>query len=81
VLDAHLLPRFGETDVAAIRPSDVEAFRARLAARGRGVNTIRNIIGVLSQVLGELIADRQLAFNGAPSCSPSPGRTSTSRAR
>jgi integrase len=63
VLDAHLLPRFGYMKVAAIRPSEVESFRAEMAARGKGANTIRNVLGVLRQILRELVVDEQLGSN------------------
>lgn len=64
-LDVHLLPALGHRPVASLRPSDVEALRARLAAAGKGANTISNVVGVLRQILAELVADRQLASNPA----------------
>lgn len=62
-LDVHLLPRFGSSRVAVIRPSDVETLRAEMAADGKGANTIRNVVGVLSIILAELVADRLLMSN------------------
>jgi integrase len=75
-LDVHLFPAFGCRPVASIRPSDVEALRAKLAADGKGTNTIRNIVGVLRRVLDDLVADRQIPFNPAalPSRGKRPGR-------
>ncbi|MGH2450898.1 MAG: tyrosine-type recombinase/integrase [Candidatus Limnocylindria bacterium] len=64
-LDVHILPALGHRPTASVRPSDVEALRASLAARGYGANTISNIVGVLRQVLAELVADRQLPSNPA----------------
>lgn len=64
-LDVHLLPALGHRPVASLRPSDVEALRARLAAASKGANTISNVVGVLRQILAELVADRQLASNPA----------------
>jgi integrase len=71
-----LLPAFGQRYVASLRASDVEALRTRLAAVGRGANTITNVTGVLRRVLDELVADHQLAHNPAalPRRGKRPGR-------
>ena len=52
-LDVWLLPAFGPRQVASLRVSEVEALRAKLAAAGKGGNTIANIVGV-RYVLGDL---------------------------
>ena len=76
-LDAHLLPAFRARQVASLRRSDVEALRARLAAAGKGANTITNVVGVLRCILEELVADGALPFNPAalPSRGKRPGRS------
>jgi hypothetical protein len=34
-----------------------------MAKKGKGANTIRNVVGVLSMILAELVADGDLAAN------------------
>jgi integrase len=64
-LDVWLLPTFGSRYVASLRSSDVDDLRSRLAAAGKGANTITNVTGVLRRVLDDLVADRQLPYNPA----------------
>lgn len=59
-IDRHLLPRFGDVRVCAIRRADILAFRAQLATLpGRGKRPalsnkrINGIIGPLKQILNE----------------------------
>jgi integrase len=65
VLDRHLLPAFGQKPVAAIRPSDVEALRTKLAQAGLGAGTITYAIVVARLIFGELVLDGELAANPA----------------
>ncbi len=62
-LDAHLLPAFGLRPAVAIKPSDVQAFRAAMASKGKGQNTIKNVVGVLRMVMGELVYDGAIPSN------------------
>ena len=71
-LDVWLLPAPRGRYVASLRPSDVKTLRTRLAAAGKGANTITNTVGVLRRVLDELVADRQLPHN--PAALPKPGK-------
>lgn len=62
-LDAHLLPTFATRPVVAIKPSHVQAFRTTMARRAKGQNTIKNVVGVLRMVMGELVYDGAIPSN------------------
>lgn len=50
----------------------MEDVRTRLAAAGKGANTITNVTGILRRVLDDLVVDRQLAYN--PAALPNRGK-------
>jgi integrase len=51
ILRAHLLPRFGETDVERLRQDQVEAFAVAMLRDGKAPRTRANVLKLLSQVL------------------------------
>ena len=65
LLDSLILPRFAETPLVAIQPSDLEAFVADLVAAGKAPATIRKVWQVVSGVFGMAIRDRLVALTPA----------------
>ncbi len=61
VLERHLIPAFGDLYIDRIRPPDVKAWQAKVAARIRAgeiaPTTANTILAVLRQVLGEAADD------------------------
>jgi integrase len=51
ILHAHLLPRFGETELASLRQDQVEAFAADLLRKGLSARTRDGALKLLSQIL------------------------------
>ena len=65
LLDSLILPRFANTALVAIRPSDLEAFVADLTATGKAPATIRKVWQVVSGVFNLAIRDRLVALTPA----------------
>jgi len=63
ILDVHVIPRWGQVEVAKVRHSDVQKWVADLSSE-RSPATVRKIHRVLSQVLGSAVKDAHL-----PTCS------------
>ena len=59
----HLKPRFGDTPVAALRRSHVEAWVAEKVAAGVGVPTIGNCVTLLSALLESAVEDQIITAN------------------
>jgi integrase len=51
ILRAHLLPRFGDTDVGRLRQDQVEAFAVDMLREGKAPRTRANALKLLSQIL------------------------------
>lgn len=61
----HVRPRWGDTEVGKVQPSDVKAWVAKLRADGVGAATLTKVVLVLRQVLQTAVDDRVLAGNPA----------------
>jgi integrase len=64
ILDVHVIPRWGEAELAKVRHSDVQKGVADLSSE-RSPATVRKIHRVLSQVLGSAVKDSRLVRNVA----------------
>src|SRR3954451_24088358 len=64
ILDVHVIPRWGQVEVAKVRHSDVQKWVADLSSE-RSPATVRKIHRVLSQVLGSAVKDGRLVRNVA----------------
>ena len=64
ILDVHVIPRWGEAELAKVRHSDVQKWVADLSSE-RSPATVRKIHRVLSQVLGSAVKDGRLVRNVA----------------
>ncbi|RHW26302.1 site-specific integrase [Nocardioides immobilis] len=64
ILDVHIIPRWGETELAKVRHSDVQKWVADLSSE-LAPATVRKIHRVLSQVLGSAVKDGRLVRNVA----------------
>lgn len=64
-LRAHILPAFGSRPLASIRPSEIEAFKARLVRRGLAASTVEGICRHLAAVLQAAQRDQIMARNPA----------------
>lgn len=64
ILDVHVLPRWGETELARVRHADIQKWVADLS-EGRSPATVRKVYRVLSQVLGSAVKDGRLVRNVA----------------
>lgn len=64
ILDVHVIPRWGEAELAKVRHSDVQKWVADLSSV-RSPATVRKIHRVLSQVLGSAVKDGRLVRNVA----------------
>ena len=64
LLDEHVLPRWGDTELRRITHSGIAAWVADLST-SRSASTTRKALGVLRQVLAVAVADRRLAVNPA----------------
>ena len=65
VLESLVLPHFGRIPVAAIQPSDLEAWIAELTAAGKAPATVRKAWQIASGVLRVAVRDRLLAASPA----------------
>jgi integrase len=61
-LRLHILPELGAYPLAAIRPSQVQAFVKQLEAKGLAAGSIRGIYHVLTQVLTAAVDDRLISM-------------------
>lgn len=64
ILDVHVLPRWGEVELARVRHADIQKWVADLSAE-RSPATVRKVHRVLSQVLGSAVKDGRLVRNVA----------------
>ena len=64
ILDVHVIPRWGEVELAKVRHADVQKWVAELSGK-RSAATVRKVHRVLSQVLGSAVRDGRLARNVA----------------
>lgn len=72
-LDHHVLPRWGDVQLRAIRTTDVQAWVARMATgtpgddgeRGLSASVVKRNHGVLRGILEDAVTDRMLASNPA----------------
>lgn len=60
-LRRHVYPHFGNRRMAAIRPSEVQAWVTRLSAGGLAPSTVQVIHGILAAIFKAAIRDRKLA--------------------
>src|SRR5204863_6463475 len=61
-LNIHILPRFGDTPIAAINWMAVKAW-VRDLSRRRAAATVNDILGLLSMLLNEAVEDRRIPVN------------------
>ena len=64
ILAVHILPRWGNVELARVRHADVQKWVAELSL-DRSAATVRKIYRVLSQVLGSAVKDGRLVRNVA----------------
>ncbi|MEO6822149.1 MAG: tyrosine-type recombinase/integrase, partial [Candidatus Nanopelagicales bacterium] len=64
-LRAHILPAFGTRPLASIRPSEIEAFKARLVRGGLAPATVEGICRHLAAILKAAQRDQVIARNPA----------------
>jgi integrase len=64
ILDVHVIPRWGDIELARVRHADVQKWVAELSAE-RSAATVRKVYRVLSQVLGSAVKDGRLVRNVA----------------
>jgi hypothetical protein len=64
IVDKHLVPAFGDLYIDQLRPSDIKAWQARVAAKINAGNmaptTANTILGVLRQITDEAVTDYDL---------------------
>src|SRR6266498_24445 len=65
ILDNHILPRLGSSQVARLRTTDVEAFVSGLTADGAAPGTVRNVFFTLQAILKVAIRDGHRSSNPA----------------
>lgn len=61
--NCHVEPRWGETLVADVRPSEIRTWVSSMVDEGASTPTIENAFGVLRQVLGAAVEDNRIARN------------------
>ncbi|MGH3510584.1 MAG: tyrosine-type recombinase/integrase [Nocardioidaceae bacterium] len=64
ILHVHVIPPWGEVELARVRHADVQKWLAELSAE-LSAATVRKVYRVLSQVLGSAVKDGRLARNAA----------------
>ncbi len=65
LIDNHLAPHFGSSDMRKIREADLLAFVQKMQDAGRAPGTIRNALSALRRVFSLLVRDGQLTANPA----------------
>ncbi len=65
IISAHILPRWREVPLTRVEHGDVQMWVAGLVASGRSPSHVRDLVGVLSGVLGLAVRDRRLPSNPA----------------
>jgi len=65
LLDSLILPRLASTPLAAIQPSDLDAFVADLLASGKAPATIHKVWQILSGIFRLAVRDRLIALTPA----------------
>jgi len=63
LLRSRILPRFGTTRVAAIRPSDVQEWVAGMTTEGLSASRVRKCVVVLKMVMDAAVRDGMLRSN------------------
>jgi integrase len=65
ILGTHILPRWRDVLLTRVEHGDVQTWVANLVASGLSPSHVRDIVGVLSGVLGLAVRDRRLPSNPA----------------
>lgn len=65
ILGTHVLPRWRDLPLTRVEHGDVQAWVASLVASGMSPSHVRDVVGVLSGVLGLAVRDRRLPSNPA----------------
>lgn len=65
ILDAHVLPRWGDLPLSEVHHEDVQRWVTGLGKAGMAGGTVRKVYGVLNGVLKAAIRARRLAVNPA----------------
>lgn len=63
ILGKHVLPRWGDVQLTDVEHGEVQAWVAELVASGLSPSHVRDVLGVLSGVLGLAVRDRRLPSN------------------
>ena len=63
ILAKHLLPKFGDTRVSAMKPNDVQRYIGELRKAGKSPRTVRKIVGVLSNALNTAVRREIIPVN------------------
>jgi hypothetical protein len=66
ILGTHVLPRWRDVPLIHVEHGEVQAWVACLVASGLSPSHVRDVVGVLSGVLGLAVRDRRLPPNPAP---------------
>jgi len=66
LLDVHLLPAFGQTSMARIRPLDVQKLLARMAEAGLSRSRLRQARQLLSMILNAAVDNGYIGRNPVP---------------
>ena len=65
ILSTHVLPRWRDVPLARAEHGDVQTWVAGLVASGLSPSHVRDVLGVLSGILGLAVRDRRLPSNPA----------------
>jgi integrase len=65
ILSTHILPRWRDVPLTRVEHGDVQTWVAGLVASGLSPSHVRDLVGVLSGVLGLAVRDRRLPSNPA----------------
>jgi integrase len=65
LIENHLVPYFGSTDLREIRESDLLGFVQRMQASGRAPGTIQNALSALRRVCSLLVREKVMTTNPA----------------
>jgi integrase len=61
LLERHVLPRFGDMPLAAIRPSDVQAWVGQLGTDGLAPATVTGLVHLVGSIMRAAVGDRVIA--------------------
>ena len=59
-LDNHIIPHFGDMQIAAVRPADVRSFISKLTGTGKAPSTVKAIYLTASQVFDQAVSDGRI---------------------